>query len=337
MKLSTIAATLFLFSQAHASPDVNTSTRRMRSVKLYSSSSQKGADTYTGIFGESQQRQRVLKHNSKPKPDTTESSPTPTLEMSMPTEASMPNQQSFSYSQQDSISTSTAFDVVDPYIGLPDERKQRDLKHNSKPKPGRYPTPMPILEMSMPTGTSMPNQQSFSYPQHDAVSASTASDVVDPYIGLPDERKQRDLKHNSKQKPGRYPTPVPTLEMSMPTGTSMSLSYPLKQESTSTVESDNNMIRRRELGRGKGKGKRPKPTCAPTLEMSMPTGASMSMSLSYSDQDSASQDVNVDFSRVLHRRTAEESVYNAAKVTKHSLVVVVAAIVSLIAGVVVWA
>ena len=268
MKLSTVAATFLLFSQAHASPDVDTSTRRMRSVKLYSSASQKGADNYINVLDVSQHRQRVLKHNSKPKPDTTESAPIPTLEMSMPTATSMPDQQqSFSYSQQDSISASTAFDVVDPYIGLPDERKQRDLKHNSKPKPGRY------------------------------------------------------------------PTSAPTLEMSMPTGASMSSSYPLKQESTST-EGNDAMIRRRELGKGKGKGKRPKPTSAPTLEMSMPTGASMSMSISYSDQDSASEEENVDPSSMLHRRAAEEHT-SAARISDYSSVVVVS-MVSLIAGVVVW-
>mmetsp|Transcript_10609 Transcript_10609/g.21202 ORF Transcript_10609/g.21202 Transcript_10609/m.21202 type:complete len:143 (+) Transcript_10609:50-478(+) len=53
-------------------------------------------------------------------------------------------------------SSSTQHDVVDPYIGLPDEREQRSLEELSMP--------LATLEMSMPTATaSFTNDQSFSY------------------------------------------------------------------------------------------------------------------------------------------------------------------------------
>ena len=87
MKLSTIAATLLLLGES-ATAHKDTSTSRMRSVKLYSSSPQ--------------------------------------------------------------------HDVVDPYIGLPDEREQRSLEELSMP--------LATLEMSMPTATaSFTDDQSFSY------------------------------------------------------------------------------------------------------------------------------------------------------------------------------
>ena len=87
MKLSTTAATLLLFGQSYAAAHRETSTSRMRSVKLYSSASE--------------------------------------------------------------------HDVVDPYIGLPDERKQRSLEELSMS--------LTTLEMSMTTAPASLTDQSFSY------------------------------------------------------------------------------------------------------------------------------------------------------------------------------
>mmetsp|Transcript_1310 Transcript_1310/g.2006 ORF Transcript_1310/g.2006 Transcript_1310/m.2006 type:complete len:144 (-) Transcript_1310:141-572(-) len=53
-------------------------------------------------------------------------------------------------------SSSPQHDVVDPYIGLPDEREQRSLEELSMP--------LATLEMSMPNATaSFTDDQSFSY------------------------------------------------------------------------------------------------------------------------------------------------------------------------------
>jgi hypothetical protein len=99
MKLSTIATALILSSgEAYAAPRVvETTKRRMRSAKLYSSTPQRDVE-----FG---------------------------------------------------------IDIVDPFIGLPDEREQRGLEELSMST-----TSVTSLEMSMPTAASMTNQMSFSYP-----------------------------------------------------------------------------------------------------------------------------------------------------------------------------
>ena len=159
-------------------------------------------------------------------------------------------------------------------------------------------------------------------------------DIVDPYIGLPDESEQRGLAKHSKPKPKPSVESVPnptTLEMSMPTAASVSmsahqsLSYPLQHDSTLQVFVPEQ--------RGLKKGSKPKPSKGgvPTLEMSMPTGASMPdvQSFSYSLQDSTSTEENAG----LPHRRAEELTYNSAMMTGHSSVVSAATIVSAIAGV----
>ena len=162
-------------------------------------------------------------------------------------------------------------------------------------------------------------------------------DIVDPYIGLPDEREQRGLlKHNKPSVVESVPLPTPNLEMSMPTaGTSMpahqSLSYPLKG-STSTAE-DDVLPYQRDLKHNKSStGSVP----SPTLEMSMPSGASMPVqSFSYSLEDSTSTEES---DVLIRRRAAEEETYNSAMMVDHSsafAAVTVAAIVSAVAGVVV--
>mmetsp|Transcript_15201 Transcript_15201/g.22912 ORF Transcript_15201/g.22912 Transcript_15201/m.22912 type:complete len:216 (-) Transcript_15201:129-776(-) len=159
-------------------------------------------------------------------------------------------------------------------------------------------------------------------------------DIVDPYIGLPDEREQRGLlKHNKPSVVESVPLPPPNLEMSMPTaGTSMpahqSLSYPLKG-STSTAEDDVLPYQRGLKHNKSSTGSVPNPT----LEMSMPTGASMPVqSFSYSLEDSTS---TVEKDVLIRRRAAEEETYKSAMMVSHSSVfVVAAAIVSAVAGVV---
>eukprot|EP00984_Skeletonema_dohrnii_P001686 scaffold549_cov150-Skeletonema_dohrnii-CCMP3373.AAC.3 len=159
-------------------------------------------------------------------------------------------------------------------------------------------------------------------------------DIVDPYIGLPDEREQRGLlKHNKPSVVESVPLPPPNLEMSMPAGTSMpvqslSLSYPLK-ETTSTAENDVLPYQRGLKHNKPSNGSVPNPT----LEMSMPTGASMPVqSFSYSLEDSTS---TVEKDVLIRRRAAEEETYKSAMMVSHSSVfVVAAAIVSAVAGVV---
>ena len=96
MKLSTIAATLLLLGESYATAHKDTSASRMRSVKLYSSSPQHDVvDPYIGLPDE--REQRSLEELSMP---------LATLEMSMPTAtASFTDDQSFSYSLEDSTST----------------------------------------------------------------------------------------------------------------------------------------------------------------------------------------------------------------------------------------
>eukprot|EP00984_Skeletonema_dohrnii_P009481 scaffold3624_cov69-Skeletonema_dohrnii-CCMP3373.AAC.2 len=161
-------------------------------------------------------------------------------------------------------------------------------------------------------------------------------DIVDPYIGLPDESEQRGLaKHNKpKPKPSIESAPNPTLEMSMPTAASISmsahqsLSYLLQHDSTLHVFIPEQ--------RGLKKGSKPKPSkgSVPTLEMSMPTGASMPdvQSFSYSLEDATSTEESAGLPH--HRRAAEEGTFNSAMMNGHSSVVAVAAIMSAFAGVV---
>ena len=160
-------------------------------------------------------------------------------------------------------------------------------------------------------------------------------DIVDPYIGLPDESEQRGLAKHNKPKPSVESVPNPiTLEMSMPTAASVSmsahqsLSYPLQHDSTLHVFVPEQ--------RGLKKGSKPKPSkgSVPTLEMSMPTGASMPdvQSFSYSLQDATSTDESAGLPH--HRRAAEEGTYNCDMMIGHSSVVAAAAIVSAFAGVV---
>ncbi len=178
MKLSTIATTttLFLLSgRAYASyEETSTHTRRMRSVKIYSSAPQRNAES--------------------------------------------------------------GKDIVDPYIGLPDEREQRGLvERHKKPSAVSLPNPISSLEMSMPAGTSMSLSQSLSNP----LKGSTSPGDVLPY--------QRVLKGS---KSSAEEVPVITLEMSMPTGASMSMSMPVQsfsyslQDTLSTGENDTLIHRR---------------------------------------------------------------------------------------------
>jgi len=161
-------------------------------------------------------------------------------------------------------------------------------------------------------------------------------DIVDPYIGLPDEREQRGLlKHNKPSVVESVPLPTANLEMSMPTAdTSMpahqSLSYPLKG-STSTAENDVIPYQRGLKHNKSSTGSVPNPT----LEMSMPTGASMPVqSFSYSLEDSTSTEAEEN-DVLIRRRAAEEETYNSAMMVDHSSVAAAAAaIVSAIAGVV---
>ena len=161
MKLSTstVAAALLLSWEAYASHEETSTrtstTRRMRSVNIYSSAPKHNeldkdiVDPYIGLPDESEQR-GLAKHN-KPKPSV-ESVPNPiTLEMSMPTAASvsMSAHQSLSYPLQHDSTL---------HVFVPE---QRGLKKGSKPKPSKG--SVPTLEMSMPTGASMPDVQSFSY------------------------------------------------------------------------------------------------------------------------------------------------------------------------------
>ena len=89
-------------------------------------------------------------------------------------------------------------DIVDPYIGLPDESEQRGLAKHNKPKPSVESVPNPItLEMSMPTAASvsMSANQSMSYPlQHDSTL----------HVFIPE---QRGLKKGSKPKPSKGSVP----------------------------------------------------------------------------------------------------------------------------------
>ena len=90
MKLSATAATLYLLGESYAAAHKGTSTSRMRSVKLYSSTTEHGVvDPYIGLPDE--RRQRSL--------DELTMSLT-TLEMSMPTIAARLTDQSFFYSLQ---------------------------------------------------------------------------------------------------------------------------------------------------------------------------------------------------------------------------------------------
>ena len=92
MKLSTTAATLYLLGESYAAAHKGTSTSRMRSVKLYSSTTEHGVvDPYIGLPDE--RRQRSLEELSMP---------VTTLETSMPTTAARLTDQSYSYSLQDS-------------------------------------------------------------------------------------------------------------------------------------------------------------------------------------------------------------------------------------------
>mmetsp|Transcript_18789 Transcript_18789/g.27871 ORF Transcript_18789/g.27871 Transcript_18789/m.27871 type:complete len:218 (+) Transcript_18789:225-878(+) len=172
-----------------------------------------------------------------------------------------------------------------------------------------------------------------STPQHNE---EFGKDIVDPYIGLPDEREQRGLlKHNKPSVVESVPLPTANLEMSMPTAdTSMpahqSLSYPLKG-STSTAENDVIPYQRGLKHNKSSTGSVPNPT----LEMSMPTGASMPVqSFSYSLEDSTSTEAEEN-DVLIRRRAAEEETYNSAMMVDHSSVAAAAAaIVSAIAGVV---
>ncbi len=161
-------------------------------------------------------------------------------------------------------------------------------------------------------------------------------DIVDPYIGLPDEREleQRGFaKRHKKPSAVSVPNPIPSLEMSMPAVTSMPsqsqvLSYPLKG-STSTKENDVLPYQRRLKKQSKPSAEK---VSVPTLEMSMPTGASMpvqTQSFSYSLEDSISTGEN---DILIRRRAAEEETFSSAMMTSGSSAIAAAAIVSAIVG-----
>jgi hypothetical protein len=88
-------------------------------------------------------------------------------------------------------------DIVDPYMGLPDEREQRDLKRSKpkkKPKPSKGSAPDPVLEMSMPTAAIAPDVQSFSYSLQDSTSTEESA-------GLP-HRRAEERTYNSAMMTG---------------------------------------------------------------------------------------------------------------------------------------
>lgn len=94
MKLSTTVAALLVLGESNAAAYKETSTRRMRSVKLYSSTLEyEVVDPYIGLPDE-RREQRSLEAYSMP---------LTTLEMSMPSLAAASlTDQSFSYSLEDS-------------------------------------------------------------------------------------------------------------------------------------------------------------------------------------------------------------------------------------------
>eukprot|EP00986_Skeletonema_menzelii_P011646 scaffold6077_cov75-Skeletonema_menzelii.AAC.5 len=166
--------------------------------------------------------------------------------------------------------------------------------------------------------------------------AEFGKDIVDPYIGLPDEREERGLKKDKNPSTEETLPVLPTLEMSMPSGTSssmsMSLSHPPLKGSSSTGE--NGVVPNQ---RGlKGKKPSDESVPAPTLEMSMPTGASLSMpveSFSYSLEGSSSSSTGEN-DILIRRRAAEEETYNGAMMTDCCSAISAATIVTVIVGVV---
>ena len=94
MKLSIIVAALLVLGESNAAAHKETSTRRMRSVKLYSSTLEhEVVDPYIGLPDERREQRSLEAH----------SMPLTTLEMSMPSAAaSSLTDQSFSYSLEDS-------------------------------------------------------------------------------------------------------------------------------------------------------------------------------------------------------------------------------------------
>ena len=94
MKLSTTVAALLVLGESNAAAYKETSTRRMRSVKLYSSTLEyEVVDPYIGLPDERREQRSLEAH----------SMPLTTLELSMPSAAAASvTDQSFSYSLEDS-------------------------------------------------------------------------------------------------------------------------------------------------------------------------------------------------------------------------------------------
>ena len=96
------------------------------------------------------------------------------------------------YSSSSHLRKAVKDDVVDPYLALPDERAQRSLQELSasmslSSSTGSVPTtigsmPLTLLEMSMPATIGSVPVTVGSLP-----TASVQDEVVDPFLGLPDE------------------------------------------------------------------------------------------------------------------------------------------------------
>ena len=134
------------------------------------------------------------------------------------------------YSSSSHLRKAVKDDVVDPYLALPDERAQRGLQELCVSKSlssstgsvattiGSVPTiigslSLTLLEMSMTAANgSLPT-------------ASVQDEVVDPFLGLPDEQGQGGLQELSMPSSiGSVATtigsmPLMLLEMSMPAAT----------------------------------------------------------------------------------------------------------------------
>ena len=131
------------------------------------------------------------------------------------------------YSSSSHLRKAVKDDVVDPYLALPDERAQRSLQELSvsmslSSSTGSVPTtigsvpttigslPLTLLEMSMPATIGSVPVTIGSLP-----TASVQDEVVDPFLGLPDEQGQGGLQELSM--PSSIGSVATVLEMSMPT------------------------------------------------------------------------------------------------------------------------
>jgi hypothetical protein len=178
-------------------------------------------------------------------PTTIGSMPLTLLEMSMPLQ-----EVSMSSSIVSVPAVSVQDEVVDPFLGLPDEQGQGGLQELSMPSStgsvattiGSVSTtigslPLTLLEMSMPATVGSVPAQSFSFPtvqsgamegmagdeseedkgriRKSSLRKSAKDHAVDPFLGLPDEQGQGGLQELSM--PSSIGSVATVLEMSMPT------------------------------------------------------------------------------------------------------------------------